>query len=394
MDWNAFRRPRRRAALVTLAMGALLTTAACGGNSGGGSGGGGIPSTIKVVGTEPLTGPAAFAGLAAQKGYNLAIKQINAQGFLGKGVKISASWQDTKGDAATAAGAISAAIADKSVVATFGSVSSQEAIAQSPLAQKAGLPVIYTQAGSDGVVIGDYTYRDTPLMSSYYPIIKQYLQQQGWKSIGIIYTNVAPTLTEVGTQTLPAVAKDLGMTVTKTVATTATTQDFSASIQQVLSTHPDGVAILEIGASNPTAMTQLRQAGYTGPVLGNSGAGAGNLKPAGADGSGMVWPVDFDATQNSPSSQKFVSDYTAEYGEAPLNYAAEAYDAAWFLARSIKDSGDASRTGIKTGMAEEAKKTTSGALGANLTWKDGTVQVPGVVVQWDGNAAKLLYAAS
>ena len=64
LDWTAFRRPRRKAALVVVAMGALLSTAACGGNSSGGSGGGGIPSTIKVVGTEPLTGPAAFAGLA------------------------------------------------------------------------------------------------------------------------------------------------------------------------------------------------------------------------------------------------------------------------------------------------------------------------------------------
>jgi branched-chain amino acid transport system substrate-binding protein len=107
----------------------------------------------------------------------------------------------------------------------------------------------------------------------------------------------------------------------------------------------------------------------------------------------MVWPVDFDASQSAPSSQKFVADYTAEYNEPPLNYAAEGYDAAWFLARSIKDSGDASRTGIKSGMATEAGKTADGALGADLTWKDGTIQVPGVVVQWDGTAAKLLYAA-
>lgn len=394
MNGNKLRRPRRTAAAAALAVGALLATAACGGGSGGGSSSSGIPSTVKVDAILPLTGPAAFAGTAAQKGYKLAVKEINDSGYLGSGVKLDVKYEDTKGETQTAASSLSAAIADKSVAAVFGSLSSQEAVAQSPLAQKAGLPIVYTQAGSEGVVVGDYTYRATPLMSSYYPIIKQYLTDNKWKSIGIVYTNVAPTLEEVGTKTIPAVADELGIKVTKTVATTATTQDFSAPISQVLATKPDVVAILQIGASNPTAMTQLRQAGYKGPVLGNSGAGAGNLKPAGPDGAGMVWPVDFDASQAGASSQKFVTAYKAMFNEAPLNYAAEAYDAAYFLANSIKSAGSADRSKIKGGMATEAGKTTSGALGEKLTWKDGTIQVPGVVLEWTGTATKLIYAAS
>src|ERR1044072_8503845 len=87
MDWNAFRRPRRKAALVIVAAVSLMATAACGSSDDSASASGGIPSTVKVVGIEPLTGPAAFAGLAAQKGYELAIKQINEQGFLGSGKK-------------------------------------------------------------------------------------------------------------------------------------------------------------------------------------------------------------------------------------------------------------------------------------------------------------------
>ena len=192
---------------------------------------------------------------------------------------------------------------------------------------------------------------------------------------------------------MPDLADETGMEVTKSVETTSATQDYSSAIQQVLDSDPEVVSILQIGAANPTAMTQLRQAGYTGKVLGNSGASAGNLEPAGADGAGMAWPVDFDASQEAPSSQQFVKDYTAEYGEAPLNYAAEAYDAAWFLARSIKNAGDASRDGIKDGMKTEAGKTADGALGSDLAWKDGTIEVPGVVVEWDGTQTELLYAA-
>ena len=389
--------PRSRRAVVALSTaGLLLSVAACGGGSdssssgSSGSGGGSLPATIKVVGTEPETGPAAFAGLSAEKGYKLAVKQINDQHFLGKSTTIDLSFQDTKGQIPTAAASVSSALADKSVSAVFGSVSSQEAVAQAPIAQKGSLPIVFTQAGSDGVVIGNYTYRATPLMATYYPLLKKYVQENGWKSVGVIYTNASPTLVQVATESIPK----LGLTVTKSIATTATTQDFSAPIQQVLATKPDVVSILQVGAANPTAMTQLRQAGYTGAVLGNSGASAGNLKPAGQDGANMVWATDFNYQQTAESSQKFVTDYKAEYNENPLQYAAEGYDAAWFLARSIKEAGSADRAKIATGMAAEAKKTTNGALGENLTWKDGTIQVPGSAIQWTGTDEKLLYSAT
>jgi len=393
MDWNVFRRPRRKAVFAALAVGALLSTAACGGSAGGNSGGAGLPDTIKIVSVNPTTGVVAFAGAAANEGYKLAIKEINASDLLG-GSKIELSFADTKSEPQTAAQETSSAIADKKVVAIFGSVSSGEAVAMSPLLQKQGLPVVYTQAGSEGVVVGDYTYRATPLMSSYYPLVEKWLKEGGYKSVGVMYTQVTPTLVEVGSKTLPTIAGDLGIDVTASVATPATTQDFSAPISQILKTKPDLVSALEVGASNVTVMTQLRQAGYSGKVLGNSGASAGNLKPAGKDGAGMVWPADFNYQQTAASSQKFVKAYKAEYGEDPLNYAAEAYDAAWFLARSIAAAGSDKRSAVKDAMAGVAAKPMDGALGEGLTWKDNTIKVPGVVIEWNGTAEDLLYEAS
>ena len=385
--------PRSRRAVVALSTaGLLLSVAACGGGDGGGGGsaseGGSLPDVIKIAGIEPETGPAAFAGLSAEKGYELAIKQINEEKFLGDNTTLEVSFTDTKGEIPTAASAVSTAIADQGVSAAFGSVSSQEAVAQSPLAQQAGLPIIYTQAGSEGVVVGDYTYRATPLMSSYYGVLKDYVEENGWKTVGVIYTST-PTLEEVGTKSIP----DLGLEVVAEVNTTPTTQDFAPAISQVLAKSPDVVSILQVGASNPTAMTQLRQAGYEGPVLGNSGASAGNLKPAGDAGKGMVWAVDFHREQDIPSSKEFVEAYKAEYNEDPLNYAAEAFDAAWFLARAIKEAGSADRAAIKDGMAAIAKEPFTGALGEDLEWKDQTIQVGGAAVEWDGTTDKLLYAA-
>jgi len=394
MDLTAVRLGRRSAVALTAAV-ALGLAAGCSSSSGGASStAGGMPATVNVVSINPQTGPAAFAGLAANKGYELAIKEINDTKFLG-GTTLTLSKVDTKGDIKTAASAASTAIADKSISAIFGSVSSQEAVAMSPLVQQAGVPTIYTQAGSDGVIVGDATYRATPLMRNYYGNVKKFIKDKGWKSIGIIHTAAAPTLVDIGTKALPAIAQELGMTVTTTVATQGTTQDFTAPISQVLASKPDAVAILLVGPANPTAMKQLRQAGYTGDVLGNSGASAGNLKPAGADGAGMVWPTDFNYQQKAPSSQKFVTLYQASNpGENPLNYAAEAYDAAWFLAKSIKAAGNADRAAIKTAMGTVSGQSFDGALGTGLTWKDREIVVPGVMIRYDGTNEVLLYEGS
>jgi branched-chain amino acid transport system substrate-binding protein len=393
MDWTSFRRPGRKAFLAAVSSALLLSVAACGGDSEDGASGEGLPDTIKVVSVNPTTGIVAFAGQGANNGYKLAVKEINASDLLG-GSKLELDFADTKSEPQTAAQETSSAVADNDVAAIFGSVSSGEAVAMSPIAQKQGLPVVYTQAGSEGVVVGDYTYRATPLMSSYYPIIKKWLQEGDYKSLGIIYTQLTPTLVEIGSKTVPQLADELGIDVVASVATPATTQDFSAPIQQVLDKNPDLVVALQVGASNVTVMNQLRQAGYTGKVLGNSGASAGNLEPAGDNGAGMVWPVDFNWQQSAASSQKFVEAYKAEYGEDPLNYAAEAYDAAYFLARSIAAADTTDRGAIADAMAEEAGKPMDGALGEGLTWADQTIEVPGVVVEWNGKGEDVLYEAT
>lgn len=377
-------------ALLTTA--AMLGMAACGsghGNGGGGSTSGRLPAEIKVISSNPETGPAAFAGLAADKGYEVAIDEINSTGFLGN-AKIALEKQDTAGKVPTAAQQATQAAADKDVAMVFGSVSSQEAVAQAPIAEKSKMPIIFTQAGSEGVVIGDYTYRVTPPMSSYYPRIEGFIKSQGIKRMGVIYTAVSPTLKEIGEKVIPEMGKSAGYEVVASIATQATTQDFTAPIQQVLRANPDGIAILQIGASNPTAMTQLRQAGWTKPVLGNSGASAGNLKPAGAAGAGMVWVVDYSALNKAPESEKFVAQYQKKFpGDLPLNYAAEAYDAAWLLARGIKEAGSAERTAIQHGMTKVVAAGFTGAMG-QLRFEGNDLRLPGVVVQWDGTKEVLV----
>lgn len=389
-----FGRKTRRGTTAGVALVALITLAACGEAGGGGPAATDeLPNKIKVVSINPTTGVVAFAGESANKGYELAIKEINESDFL-EGSTIEIEFKDTKSEPQTAAQEMTQATTSGEISAVFGSVSSNEAVAMSPLAEQKKMPTIYTQAGSDGVVVGDYTWRATPLMREYYPNLNKYIEETGATSLGIIYTEATPTLQDIGKSTLPGMAEDLGIEVTTSVGTQATTQDFSAPISQVLDTDPDLVAVLLVGAQNPTAMTQLRQAGYEGPVLGNSGASSGNLDPAGAAADGMVWPVDFNHQMSAASSQEFVELYREEYDEDPLNYAAEAYDAAWFLARALKEAQSADRESVKDAMHAIAEEPFDGALGTGLTWEDQDLVVPGVVIEYRDGKEHLIYEGS
>ena len=162
----------------------------------------------------PLTGPAAFAGAEAEKGYELAVEEINESGFLGDGVTLEIDIRDTQASVQKAASDVTAAIADQDVAAVLGSLSSAEAVAQSPLAEKQKMPTVYIQAGSPGVILGDYTYRFPTPMGSYYDILSQQIEEEGWKSIGIVYGPWVPTLKDLGEVAIPAIADDLGMEIT------------------------------------------------------------------------------------------------------------------------------------------------------------------------------------
>ena len=74
----------------TMAAALTLSLAACGGGSGSGSNAGSDASSsgsntasgaaFKLGGTGPLTGSASIYGLAAQRGAEIAVEEINAQG--------------------------------------------------------------------------------------------------------------------------------------------------------------------------------------------------------------------------------------------------------------------------------------------------------------------------
>ncbi|WP_231610416.1 ABC transporter substrate-binding protein [Rhodococcus sp. CX] len=372
---------KRRLSVAVLAIAGLFGTTACG-SGGGPVANGEMPTEIKIVSVTDKTGLTAFGGQPQFRGIELAVDQINEQNYLG-GSRFALRSRDAASDTQTAVSQAVEATADRSVSAMIGGISSAQAIAISPLAERSGLPTIYTQSASNGVLIGDYTFRATPPQTTHVATSMAHLQQLGVKRLSVLYNAGNPALAQMAEKNLVEGQAKYGFEIVSATSVQNSTQDFATSASKIAAEQPDAVAFLLVGAQNATAMRQLRQAGYAGPVLGQTGAGTNNLVPAGADGAGMFWTTNFTVDQPFPSSQAFVAAYRAKYGEDPVNYAAEGYDAAWMLAHAVKAAGGASREDIQRGLEIVLENGFEGAQGS-IGFEGHDMRTPGVLIEWNG----------
>ncbi|NKQ55802.1 amino acid ABC transporter substrate-binding protein [Amycolatopsis sp. K13G38] len=342
---------------------------------------------------KEMTGAAAFAGTSAQKGVELAVDEINQQHYLG-GTTLAVDVEDSQYSAQTAASKATQGIADKKYAAISGPLSSQQAAAIAPVAQKSKMPTIFTQASSDGVLVGDYIYRVTAPQTTFYAAnIGPYLRDKNVKTVSVLYNSGSPTLVELATKVIPDMARQYGFTIKDTNAVQLSTQDFTTPAAQMAGGKPDAAIVLLIGAQNPAMVTQLRQSGYTGPIVGNQSASGNNMAPAGQAGVGMAWATDFNVADSSPETQNFVSRYRQKFGEDPMNYAAESYDSIWMLARALKQGNSADRQELQKALDAVAGTGFDGAEG-KLKFTNRDLRLPGLLVQWDGKKEALLSKAA
>lgn len=380
MTWTSTR--RKATALVVVA--GMLSLTGCGATPTSGAAEAGIADEIKMVGVRDLTGPVAYAGVGAARGAELAVQEVNAQEYLGEGKSLVLDEIDSAGAIERAAAEVTRALSDKNVGVILGPVQGQQSAAVAPVVEARKVPIVFTQSASDGVVIGDYTFRATAPMNTFYGHAAEFLANQGLTNVAVLYNSTYPTLAELAETHFPAMAQAEGLNIVESIPVQTTTQDFTSPAQKLAQSNPDAIVVLLLSSQSVTAMTQLRQAGYAGQFVGNTNNAGGNAAQAGQHAVDMVYPVDFSAAQQDPHAKEFVEAYRNEFDELPQTYAAEGYDAVWWIAHAIKASGDSSREGIRDGLELMAREGFTGAMG-EITFEGNDMRVPGVLARWDGN---------
>lgn len=339
---------------------------------------GGLPAKLELQAIQDLSGTSGPGGVTTQEGMQIAVAEINELDFLG-GTELSITWSDSATDPTKAANAMTQAVATGSPI-IFGSFTSGTALAEAPIAQRAGVPTIFTQAGAKGVLdAGDVIYRATPLQTSYFAnLTLGHLKDQGAKRVAAIYDTDVPTIVDLF-EVFRESADEYGYEIVAAEATTSQTIDVSSQITKILETDPDAIFVNVLLAHNVQVIQQLRQSGYDGLIVAQQGAGGGVLAPLGDLADGVVLATDYNALSDIPESKNFAERYEAEFGRAPGNFAAEGYDAVWFAARALLEAQSIDRGEVLAALAKVAQAGFKGALG-DVTF-DGRQEVtPGVLV--------------
>jgi branched-chain amino acid transport system substrate-binding protein len=339
----------------------------------------GLPATVNLYSIQDLSGPAATPSADDEQGAKLAVADVNKQKFLGS-TKLTISFGDSATDPTTAASVAStAATAHYPIV--IGPPASSSAVAVAPIMAKAKQPSIFTQAGSDGVLVSPYIYRLTTLQTSLYPLTMKWLGAQKVKTVGVIEDSDFPTEVQL-TQELQADGAKYGYKVIAVKSVLAAQSNIASAMSSLLAAHAQALALNVVTTQNATAATEAQQGGFKGPIIAEESAANGELSSAGSAANGITWATDWIAGAPGALSSTFTKEYEATYHATPTNWAAESYDAVWYAARGLKAAGSVDAAKIQAALTSVGTVGFPGVMG-NVVVKAGQENSQPVLVAWN-----------
>ncbi|WP_123631082.1 substrate-binding protein [Salinisphaera orenii] len=313
--------------------------------------------TVFVGISVPLTGPYSTEGADEQRGYELAIAQLNAgdsrikkispntkQGVLGK--KVVHEVADNETDPNTAVQANTRWIRDKKAMMITGSVSSAVAIACEKLAQREKTPYLACISGSNDTTGKDcqrYGFRSCPFAYNSAKAQAPILADALGKDRKAVYLVPDYTYGHTVYDSMTEFTEALGWkTVGKQLAPLGTS-DFSSYLLNIANSDADVMVNIAFGADAANSTKQAKQFGildkmayvvpYMSPFLADE---------VGADIMQDVYGVqDFWWTMadDNQIAKDFVDAFEEKYGDKPRWSAAAAYMQTALWADAVERAG-------------------------------------------------------
>ena len=384
----------------TMAAALTLSLAACGssgGSSGSGSnadnsssGGSTSGTAFKLGGTGPLTGDASIYGLAAQRGAQIAVEEINAEGGA---IQFELKYEDDVNDPEKAVNAYNA-LKEWGMQISLGSVTTQPGIATSSYNFADSIFALTPSASSPDVISGkDNVYQMCFSDPNQGTASAKYISEQKlgekvfiiWKSDDNYSTGIKDKFV--------AEAETLGLNVVGNATFTADSKnDFTVQLTQAKQAGADLLFLPIYYDAASLILTQANAMGYAPKFFGVDGMD-GILTQANFDTSlaeGVMLLTPFNADDEDEATQHFVKAYQEKYNETPIQFAADAYDCVYAYKQALETAGctpDMSAADINAKLKETFPTITFTGLtgdGAGITW-DATGAVSkspkGMVIQ-------------
>lgn len=392
---------KKRAYAASMAMIMTAALAACG-NSGSGSASTSAAGesaaaseaeglSWKIGSQGPLTGGAAVYGNAVVNGAEVAIQEINANGGI-NGYPISYKKADDEHDQEKAINAYNS-LKDWGMQFLVGPTTSAPTIAVGAEAEADNLFILSPSGSAVECTAPKNVFRICFSDPAQGAKSAQYIGEHKLAAkIGIIYDSSDVYSTGIHDSFVQE-APGYGLEVVADEQFTAdSNKDFSTQLQKMKDSSAELVFLPFYYTEAALVLTQANTMGFQPTFFGCDGMDGilnmENFDTSLAEGLMLLTPFAADATDER--TVNFVKSYKESYGETPIQFAADAYDAVYVLkaaAEKANLSPDMTAAELGTKMEETVPTLTlDGLTGAGMTWNEnGDVdKEPKAVVIKDG----------
>lgn len=354
----------------TTAAAADATTAAAGASSEASS-----DKVFKIGGIGPVTGAAAVYGLAVKNGAQIAVDEINADGGI-NGYQIDFQFQDDEHDAEKSVNAYNT-LKDWGMQMLMGTVTSAPCVAVADKTMADNMFQITPSGSSVECAQNPNVFRvcfsdpDQGAASATY-IAENKLADK----IAVIYDS-SDVYSSGIYERFASEAANHGLDIVAAEAFTAdSNKDFSTQLQKAKDAGADLVFLPIYYTEASLILNQANTMGYAPKFFGCDGMDGilqvDNFDTKLAEGLMLLTP--FAADADDELTQKFVTAYKEKYGETPIQFAADAYDAIYAIKAAAEEAGITPETSVSDtcDKMKEAmlKVTVNGLTGENMTWTE------------------------
>ena len=355
---------------TTAVAAADATTAAAGASSEASS-----DKVFKIGGIGPVTGAAAVYGLAVKNGAQIAVDEINADGGI-NGYQIEFNFQDDEHDSEKSVNAYNT-LKDWGMQVLMGTVTSAPCVAVADKTNADNMFQITPSGSSVECAQNPNVFRvcfsdpDQGAASATY-IAENKLAEK----IAVIYDS-SDVYSSGIYEKFAAEAANQGLEIVDAEAFTAdSNKDFSTQLQKAKDAGADLVFLPIYYTEASLILKQADTMGYAPKFFGCDGMD-GILQVENFDtklAEGLMLLTPFAADAQDELTKKFVTSYKENYGETPIQFAADAYDAIYAIKAAMEEADITPETSVSDtcDKMKEAmlKIKVNGLTGEDMTWTE------------------------